>query len=192
MNLKEKFKTSVHKHVDRFYPINQNLVCQTIICQIPVEENISLEKGDLKQCARTQIVEPFPQGWVWPLSLQIVGTQSPYFHHLLSRGSYLCLLRALWTSRLLPINAQDLWPQNHQSTCQNYNPSCKGCVTCHIVSLQCDPLQALWRSLWFIIYVGTHSFNVCSPPISFFLTSESRYDKMPHILFLITIVYTKW
>lgn len=48
MNLEEKFKKSVHKHVDRFYPISPNLVCQIIICQIPVEENISLEKGDLK------------------------------------------------------------------------------------------------------------------------------------------------
>ena len=52
MNLEENFKKSVQKHVDRFYPINQNLVCQIIIRQIPVEENISLEKGDLKQCAR--------------------------------------------------------------------------------------------------------------------------------------------
>jgi len=31
--------------------INQNFVCQTIVCQMPVEENISLEKGSLKQCA---------------------------------------------------------------------------------------------------------------------------------------------
>lgn len=41
---------STHKHVDGFHP-NQSKLCQTIVCQMPVEENISLEKGNLKQCA---------------------------------------------------------------------------------------------------------------------------------------------
>lgn len=36
-------------HVDRFHPISQ--VCQMIICHMLVEDNTSLEKGNLKQCA---------------------------------------------------------------------------------------------------------------------------------------------
>lgn len=48
MNLKVQEKESIDNPIDRFHLINQ--VCQIIICQILLEENTSLEKGNLEQC----------------------------------------------------------------------------------------------------------------------------------------------